>query len=137
MVGNRLGILVLVALVASCPAQLGAGIGIVRHRRSGNGFDSAAPCPGATVTVTNTGTNAQRVSRDRQRKDGSRSPTCRPRPTPFACELSGFQAAELKDVTLRNGEIVAAQRSRSVWRTSPRTSRSAASRRSCRRATPR
>ena len=60
--------------------------------------------PGATVTVTNTGTNAQRVVNT----DGEGRfsvPNLPPATYTIRVELSGFQTTELKDVTLRNGEI--------------------------------
>jgi hypothetical protein len=103
MFGNRLGILILVALAASGPlswAQESASSGIV-----GQVTDSTrGALPGATVTVTNTGTNAQRTTVTDS--EGRFSvPNLPPATYQIRVELSGFQAAELKDVTLRNGEI--------------------------------
>src|SRR5262245_29848168 len=103
MFGKRLGILVLVALAAACPsiwAQESASSGIV-----GQVTDSTrGALPGATVTVTNTGTNAQR-SAVTDSEGRFTIPNLPPATYTIRIELSGFQAAELKDVTLRNGEI--------------------------------
>src|SRR6185295_3711682 len=99
----RLGILILVALAASGPsswAQESASSGIV-----GQVTDSTrGALPGATVTVTNTGTNAQR-SAVTDAEGRFTIPNLPPATYSIRVELSGFQAAELKDVTLRNGEI--------------------------------
>src|SRR6267142_2811954 len=104
MVGNRLGILILVALVMSCPvswAQESASSGIV-----GQVTDSTrGALPGATVTVTNTGTNAQRTTVT-DSEGRFTIPNLPPATYQIRVELSGFQVAELNDVTLRNGEIV-------------------------------
>ena len=103
MFGSRLGILILVALVIPCPvswAQESASSGIV-----GQVTDSTrGALPGANVTVTNTGTNAQRTTVTDS--EGRFSvPNLPPATYQVRVELAGFQTAELKDVTLRNGEI--------------------------------
>src|SRR5262245_38511773 len=65
---------------------------------------SKAGVPGATITVTNSGTNAQRVTQSDS--EGRFSvPNLPPATYTVKVELSGFQTAELKDLTLRNGEI--------------------------------
>src|SRR5436309_5652995 len=103
MFGSRLGILILVALMMPCPAaraQESASSGIV-----GQVTDSTrGALPGASVTVTNTGTNAQRTTVTDN--DGRFSiPNLPPAIYRIQVELSGFQAVELKDVRLTNGEI--------------------------------
>jgi hypothetical protein len=104
MFGSRLGMLILVALVIPCPAgwaQESASSGIV-----GQVTDSTrGALPGATVTVTNTGTNAQRTAVT-DSEGRFTIPNLPPATYEIRVELSGFQTAELKDVTLRNGEIV-------------------------------
>src|SRR5262245_4261530 len=103
MFGSRLGILILAALAIGAPmsrAQESASSGIV-----GQVTDSTrGALPGATVTVTNTGTNAQR-SAVTDSEGRFTIPNLPPATYTIRVELSGFQAAELKDVTLRNGEI--------------------------------
>src|SRR5580765_3830278 len=81
-------------------AQESASSGI-----TGQVFDSSkAGLPGATITVINTGTNAQRVTQSDA--EGRFSvPNLPPATYLLKVELSGFQAAEVKDLTLRNGEI--------------------------------
>jgi Carboxypeptidase regulatory-like domain/TonB-dependent Receptor Plug Domain len=103
MFGSRLGILILAALAVGAPmsrAQESASSGIV-----GQVTDSTrGALPGATVTVTNTGTNAQR-SAVTDSEGRFTIPNLPPATYTIRVELSGFQAAELKEVTLRNGEI--------------------------------
>jgi hypothetical protein len=104
MNGKKLGFLILVALVIGAPmsrAQESASSGIV-----GQVTDATrGALPGATVTVTNVGTNARRsVVTDTEGR--FTIPNLPPATYLIRVELSGFQAAELKDVTLRNGEIV-------------------------------
>src|SRR5712664_160894 len=103
MFGSRLGMLILVALVIPCPAgwaQESASSGIV-----GQVTDSTrGALPGATVTVTNTGTNAQRTAVT-DIEGRFTVPNLPPATYQIRVELTGFQTAELKDVTLRNGEI--------------------------------
>src|SRR5262245_35243658 len=103
MSSKGLGFLVLVALVVGAPisgAQESASSGIV-----GQVSDSTrGALPGATVTVTNAGTNARRsVVTDSEGR--FTVPNLPPATYTIRVELSGFQAAELKDVVLRNGEI--------------------------------
>jgi hypothetical protein len=63
-----------------------------------------AGIPGATVTVTNTGTNAKRVATTDE--DGRFSvPNLPPATYQIRVELAGFQTADVKAFTLRNGEI--------------------------------
>jgi hypothetical protein len=102
MFGSRLGVLMLVAIMVPCPAlwaQESASSGIV-----GQVTDSTrGALPGATVTVTNTGTNAQRTTVTDS--EGRFSvPNLPPATYHVRVELSGFSAAEIKEVTLRNGE---------------------------------
>src|SRR2546426_548409 len=103
MFGSRLGMLILVALVIPCPAgwaQESASSGIV-----GQVTDSTrGALPGASVTVTNTGTNAQRTAVT-DIEGRFTIPNLPPATYQIRVELSGFQTAELNDVTLRNGEI--------------------------------
>ena len=104
MSSQRLGLLVLVAFFVGVPissAQESASSGIV-----GQVTDATrGALPGATVTVTNAGTNARRsVVTD---TDGRFTvPNLPPATYVIRVELSGFQVAELKDVVLRNGEII-------------------------------
>src|SRR5215468_6263115 len=103
MSGKRLGFLILAAFVIGAPtskAQESASSGIV-----GQVTDSTrGALPGATVTVTNTGTNARRsVVTDSEGR--FTVPNLPPATYVVRVELSGFQAAEINDVTLRNGEI--------------------------------
>src|SRR2546428_11021565 len=100
---RRLGSLTLatVLLVATAAlAQESASSGIV-----GQVTDTThGVIPGATVTVINTGTNAQRVTvTDAEGRFSV--PNLPPATYQIRVELTGFQTAELKDVTLRNGEI--------------------------------
>ncbi|HEV8347481.1 MAG TPA: carboxypeptidase regulatory-like domain-containing protein, partial [Vicinamibacterales bacterium] len=103
MFGSRLGVLILAALMlpsAGSSAQESASSGIV-----GQVTDSTrGALPGATVTVTNTGTNAQRAAVT-DAEGRFTIPNLPPATYEIRVELSGFQTAELKDVTLRNGEI--------------------------------
>src|SRR5262245_28269407 len=103
MFGSRLGTLILVALALAAPsswAQESASSGIV-----GQVTDSTrGALPGATVTVTNTGPNAQRTTVT-DSEGRFTIPNLPPATYQIRVELSGFQAAELKEVTLRNGEI--------------------------------
>jgi len=100
---RRLGCLAVAVLFAAAPtarAQESASSGIV-----GQVLDSTrGALPGAAVTVTNTGTNAQRTAVTDA--DGRFSiPNLPPAVYRIQVELSGFQAVELKDVRLTNGEI--------------------------------
>jgi len=72
---------------------------------AGQVLDSThAGIPGATVTVTNTGTNAKRVATTDE--DGRFSvPNLPPATYQIRVELAGFQTADVKAFTLRNGEI--------------------------------
>ena len=94
----------IVALLAMCigvRAQESASSGI-----AGQVLDtSKAGVPGATVTVTNVATNAQRVTQS-DPEGRFTVPNLPPATYSVKIELSGFQTAELKDLTLRNGEIV-------------------------------
>jgi Carboxypeptidase regulatory-like domain/TonB-dependent Receptor Plug Domain len=94
----------IVALLAMCMgvrAQESASSGI-----AGQVLDtSRAGVPGATVTVTNVATNAQRVTQS-DPEGRFTVPNLPPATYSVKIELSGFQTAELKDLTLRNGEIV-------------------------------
>src|SRR4030095_6355819 len=103
MNGKKLGFLILVALVIAAPmsrAQESASSGIV-----GQVTDATrGALPGATVTVPNAGTNARR-SAVTDSEGRFTIPNLPPATYTIRVELSGFQAAELKDVTLRNGEI--------------------------------
>jgi hypothetical protein len=100
---RRLGSLTLVALFVLCTgiqAQESASSGI-----AGQVMDTThGAIPGATVTVTNTGTNAQRVTvTDAEGRFSV--PNLPPATYQIRVELTGFQTAELKELTLRNGEI--------------------------------
>jgi hypothetical protein len=100
---QKLGFQILVVLVIAAPmsrAQESASSGIV-----GQVTDSTkGALPGASVTVTNVGTNARRsVVTDNEGRFAV--PNLPPATYVVRVELSGFQTAELKDVTLRNGEI--------------------------------
>jgi Carboxypeptidase regulatory-like domain/TonB dependent receptor-like, beta-barrel/TonB-dependent Receptor Plug Domain len=99
----RLASLTLLGLVL-----LGAGLGAQESASSGISgqvVDSTrGAMPGATVTVTNAGTNAQRVVVT----DGEGRftvPNLPPATYSIRVELSGFQTAEIRELTLRNGEI--------------------------------
>src|SRR5262245_54641315 len=65
---------------------------------------SRAGVPGATITVTNLGTNAQRVTQS-DPEGRFAFPNLPPANYSVRVELSGFQTTELKELTLRNGEI--------------------------------
>ena len=99
----RLASLTLVGLVllsAGLGAQESASSGI-----SGQVVDSTrGAMPGATVTVTNAGTNAQRVVVT-DAEGRFTVPNLPPATYSIRVELSGFQTAEIRDLTLRNGEI--------------------------------
>ena len=99
----RLASLTLVGLVllsAGLGAQESASSGI-----SGQVVDSTkGAMPGATVTVTNAGTNAQRVVVT-DAEGRFTIPNLPPATYSIRVELSGFQTAEIRDLTLRNGEI--------------------------------
>ena len=81
-------------------AQESASSGI-----AGQVLDSSkGAVPGATITVTNTGTNARRVTQSDS--EGRFSvPNLPPAHYSLKVELSGFQTAEIQDLTLRLGEI--------------------------------
>src|SRR5438445_12957159 len=72
---------------------------------AGQVLDSThATLPGATVTVINAGTNAQRVATTDP--EGRFTVPNLPAATYLIrVELSGFKTVEVKDFTLRNGEI--------------------------------
>src|SRR5256712_1481003 len=93
-------LIVLLASAAGVRAQESASSGIV-----GQVTDTThGVIPGATVTVTHTGTNAQRVAvTDAEGRFSV--PNLPPATYRIRVELTGFQTAELNDVTLRNGEI--------------------------------
>jgi len=100
---RTLGCLALAAVVGGAPtalAQESASSGIV-----GQVVDSTrGALPGAAVTVINVGTNAQRTTVTDA--DGRFSiPNLPPATYQIRVELSGFQTVEVKDFTLRNGEI--------------------------------
>jgi hypothetical protein len=99
LVGLILG--VLVALSAPADAQESASSAIV-----GVVSDSTqAALPGATVTVTQAGTGAQRVVvTDTEGRFSV--PGLRPATYSVRVELAGFSPAEIKELTLRNGETV-------------------------------
>jgi hypothetical protein len=91
-------------------ALLAMGIGVRAQETASSGIagqvldTSKAGVPGATVTVTNLATNAQRVTQSDS--DGRFSvPNLPPATYSVKIELSGFQTTELKELTLRNGEI--------------------------------
>lgn len=95
-----LTVLLLLSLGSTAGAQESASSGIV-----GQVTDSTrAALPGATVTVTNTGTNAQR-STTTDAEGRFSVPNLAPATYQIRVELTGFQTAELKVFTLRNGEI--------------------------------
>jgi hypothetical protein len=95
-----LALAALLAVSIAARAQETASSGI-----TGQVLDSSkAGLPGATITVTNTATNAQRVTQ--ADSEGRFSvPNLPPGTYTMKVELSGFQTAEVKDLTLRNGEI--------------------------------
>jgi len=92
---------VLVALSAPAGAQESASSAIV-----GVVTDATqATLPGATVTVTQVGTSAQRVVvTDNEGRFSV--PGLRPATYSVKVELAGFASAEIKELTLRNGETV-------------------------------
>ena len=108
-----LSVVALFAICIGARAQETASSGI-----TGQVLDtSKAGVPGATITITNLATNAQRVTQSDS--EGRFSvPNLPPATYSLKIELSGFQTAELKDLTLRNGEVAAAdadaRRGRSV-----------------------
>jgi outer membrane receptor protein involved in Fe transport len=99
MVGSTT-VALLLCLTAYVSAQESASSGIV-----GQVSDSThGALPGATVTVINMGTNAQRVATTDA--DGRFSvPNLAPARYTVRVELAGFQTVELKDFTLRYGEV--------------------------------
>ena len=92
---------VLVALSAHAEAQESASSAIV-----GVVTDTTqAALPGATVTVTQVGTSAQRIVVSDS--EGRFSvPGLRPATYSVRVDLQGFTTAEIKELTLRNGETV-------------------------------
>jgi hypothetical protein len=102
MVRTVLGIAVggLLLLCAVAHAQESASSGI-----AGQVLDSSkAGVPGAAITVTNVGTNAQRITQSDAAGRFS-VPNLSPAVYSLKVELAGFQTAEIKELTLRNGEI--------------------------------
>jgi hypothetical protein len=100
---RRLGSMTLIALLllsTGIRAQESASSGIV-----GQVVDATkGAMPGATVTVINTGTNAQRVvTTDAEGRFSV--PNLPPATYTIRVELSGFQTGEVKELTLRNGEV--------------------------------
>src|SRR6516162_6763653 len=100
---RRLASVTIAALVMFCAAaraQESASGGI-----AGQVFDPThAAIPGATVTVVNAGTNAQRVvTTDAEGRFVV--PNMPSANYIIRVELSGFTPVELKDFTIRNGEI--------------------------------
>src|SRR5215467_13784317 len=94
----------------ACAAMLLFSIGAKAQESASSGIigqvldSSKAGVPGATITVTNIGTNAQRVTQSDS--EGRFSvPNLPPATYTVRVELSGFQTVEVKDFTLRNGEI--------------------------------
>jgi hypothetical protein len=90
----------MLTLCGAVHAQESASSGIV-----GQVTDAThAALPGVTVTVINVGTNAQRVATTDP--DGRFSvPNLPPANYTIRVELTGFQTVELKEFTLRNGEV--------------------------------
>jgi hypothetical protein len=87
-------------LCAAASAQESASGGI-----TGQVLDSThAALPGATVTVVNTGTNAQRVATT-DAEGRFTIPNLPAATYAVRVELAGFGTVELKDFTLRNGDI--------------------------------
>src|SRR3954469_513219 len=100
--GRSLGfaLAALLALCISVRAQETASSGI-----TGQVLDSSkAGLPGASITVTNTATNAQRVTQA-DSEGRFTVPNLPPGNYSLRIELAGFQTAEVKDLTLRNGEM--------------------------------
>src|SRR3954464_6525962 len=100
--GRSLGfaLAALLALCISVRAQETASSGI-----TGQVLDSSkAGLSGASITVTNTATNAQRVTQA-DSEGRFTVPNLPPGNYSLRIELSGFQTAEVKDLTLRNGEM--------------------------------
>src|SRR5882672_5992661 len=100
---RRLGTIALLALLSfstGLRAQESASSGIF-----GQVVDSTrGAMPGATVTVINAGTNAQRVV-NTDAEGRFSVPNLPPATYTVRVELSGFAPAELKGLTLRNGEV--------------------------------
>src|SRR5882762_1283797 len=100
---RRLGSATLIALLflsTGIRAQESASSGIV-----GQVIDTTkGAMPGATVTVINTGTNAQRVV-NTDAEGRFSVPNLPPATYTVRVELSGFATAEIKELTLRNGEV--------------------------------
>ena len=99
LVGLTFAVLVVLSSAAGAQESASsANVGVV--------VDSTqASLPGATVTVTQVGTSAQRVVVT----DGEGRfsvPGLRPTTYNIRVELTGFMPAEIKDVTLRNGETI-------------------------------
>jgi predicted RNA-binding protein with EMAP domain len=117
----------MLTLCGAVHAQESASSGIV-----GQVTDAThAALPGVTVTVINVGTNAQRVATTDP--DGRFSvPNLPPANYTIRVELTGFQTVELKEFTLRNGEV-ARPAITLGWPTSRRPSPWPASRRCSRR----
>jgi len=90
----------MLSICASVYAQESASSGIV-----GQVTDATrGALPGATVTAINMGTNAQRTATTDA--DGRFSiPNLPPANYTIRVELAGFQTVELKEFTLRNGEV--------------------------------
>jgi len=90
----------MLSICASVYAQESASSGIV-----GQVTDATrGALPGATVTAINMGTNAQRTPTTDA--DGRFSiPNLPPANYTIRVELAGFQTVELKEFTLRNGEV--------------------------------
>jgi hypothetical protein len=96
-----LGIAMLVLAGGVANAQQSASSGIIGDVRD----STRAGVPGATVTIINTGTNAQRVVTTDA--DGRFNVPNLPAATyDVRIELAGFRTVELKDFTIRQGEIV-------------------------------
>src|SRR5262245_6899393 len=95
-----LAVAALLLVCAGAQAQESASAGI-----AGQVLDSTrAALPGATVTVINSGTNAQRVATT-DTEGRFTVPNLPPAVYTIRVELSGFNTVEVKDFTLRNGEI--------------------------------
>jgi hypothetical protein len=95
--GLTLAALLAVSIAARAQETASSGI-------TGQVLDSSkAGLPGATITVTNSATNAQRVTQA-DSEGRFTVPNLPPGTYSMKIELSGFQTAEVKDLTLRNGE---------------------------------